>query len=109
MLISLLLELRSQAKLVGTDEFCVERPFLYINCYLSLLMSPPTAMLVAEEDVLVNSSMTFSSAFNIAMGGSQLEISSIIVLSLIVDLNPLLEPKRAHKSFSTFFSNRAPL
>ena len=31
--------------------------------------APPIAMLVAGEDILVNSSMTFASAFNIALAG----------------------------------------
>ena len=42
--------LQSQTKLVGSDELCVKRPFLYVNCYLSLLMPPPPiAMLVAGK------------------------------------------------------------
>ena len=43
---------------------------------------PPLQCWLLKEDILVNSSMKFSSAFNIAMGGggggSQLEISSKI-------------------------------
>ena len=42
---------------------------MHVNCYLLLLMSPPQLQSwLPEEDILVNSSMTCSPAFNIAMG-----------------------------------------
>ena len=73
---------QSRTKFVGTDEFCVKRGPSACKLLPSTTSGPPPPLQcwLLEEEILVNSSITFSSAFKIAMGGggggSQLEIYS---------------------------------
>ena len=54
-----------------------KRPFLHVNYYFPLLMTPVASLQcwLLEEDTLVNSSMTFSSASSIATGVGRRDLS----------------------------------
>ena len=56
---------------LGHMSFALKEAFPVRKLRPSLLMPPlpPLQCWLLEEDILANSSMTFSSAFNIAMGG----------------------------------------
>ena len=75
---------QSRTKLVGTDVFALKEAFPVCKLlpFTANTPCPPLQCWLLKEDILVNPSMTFPSAFNIAMGGggggSQLETSSKI-------------------------------
>ena len=91
-------KLQSWTKLVGTDEFCVKRGLSCMLPFTANAPSPPLQCWLLEENILVHPFITFSSAFNIAMGGGGITTRNFLqntkcVMSFVRNIHYFLNKK----------------